>query len=186
MSQDGKEMRKMNEKILILLLISVFSLAFVLANAYAAEPMSKSMRTYQVSKLLSEYVEDPEGGFLGRVTDFVVDSNGHIEFAILQVGFPEVGRDSLLVVVPFSALSMPEGKYYVLNTTRERLASAPRFDARKDLSDRAYAESVYSYFGLEPSWTEGEHERGIRSDQDPFDLVGKAETSSLMNGEGVQ
>jgi len=176
----------MKEKILILLLISVFSLCFVLANAYAAEPMSKSMKTYQVSKLLSEYVEDPEGGFLGRVTDFVVDSNGHIEFAILQVGFPEVGRDSTLVAVPFSALSRPEGNYYVLNMNRERLASAPRFNATKDLSNRAFAENVYKYFGLEPSWTEEGHEREIRSDQDPFDLVGKADTSSSMDEESVR
>jgi sporulation protein YlmC with PRC-barrel domain len=179
-------MRKMKEKILILLFISVFSLCFVLANAYAAEPMSKSMKTYQISKLLSEYVEDPEGGFLGRVTDFVVDSNGHIEFAIVQVGFPEAGRDSKLVAVPFGAVSRPEGKHYVINMSRERLASAPRFDAKKDLSNSAFAESVYSYLGLGPSWTEGGHERGIRSDQDPFDLVGKADPSSPVDEESVQ
>ena len=176
----------MKEKILMILLISVFSLGFVLANAYAAEPMSKSMKTYQVSRLLSEYLENPEGAFLGRITNFVVDSSGHIEFAIVQVGFPEVGRDSKLVAVPFSTLSRPEGKYYVLNMTRERLASAPRFVAKKDLSNRAFAENVYRYFGLEPSWTEGGYEKGIRSDQIPFDLVGKADTSSLMNGEGAE
>ena len=176
----------MKEKVLIILLISFFSLGFALANAHAAEPMSKSMKTYEVSRLISEYLENPGGGFLGRVTDFVADSNGRIEFAIVQVGFPEVGRDSKLVAVPFSALSQPEGKYYVLNTTRERLVSAPRFAAKKDLSNRAFAENVYRYFGLEPSWTEGGHERGIRSDQDPFDLVGKADTSSPMNGENAQ
>ena len=173
----------MREKILIILLISVFSLGFVLAKAYAEGSMPKSMRTYEVSRLLSEYLENPEGRFLGRVTDFVVDSNGRIEFAIVQVGFPEVGRDSKLVAVPFSALSQPEGKEYVFNTTRERLVSAPRFNAKKDLSNRAFAENVYRYFGLEPSWTEGEHERGIRSDQDPLDLVGKADISSPENGE---
>lgn len=176
----------MKEKILIILLVSVFSLGLVLASAYAAEPMSKSMKTYQVSRLLSEYLESPEGAFLGRITNFVVNSSGHIEFAIVQVGFPEVGRDSKLVTVPFGALSRPEGRYYVLNMTRERLVSAPRFNARKDLANRAFAENVYRYFGLEPSWTEGGHEKGIRSNQDPFDLVGKADTSSPMNGEGVQ
>ncbi len=176
----------MKEKVLIILLISFFTMGFVLANAYAAEPMPKGSKTYQVSRLLSEYLEDSEGGFLGRVTDFVVDSNGRVEFAIVQVGFPEVGRDSKLVAVPFSALSGPEGKYYVLNTTRERLASAPRFDAKEDLSNRAFAENVYSYFGLEPPWTEGGHERGIRSDQDPFDLVGKADILSPMNGESAR
>ncbi len=176
----------MKEKILIFLLILLVSLGFVLAYAYAAEPMAKNSKTYEVSRLLSEYLEDVEGGFLGRITNFVVDSNGHIEFAIVQVGFPEVGRDGKLVTVPFSALSRPEGKYYVLNTTRERLVSAPRFTAKKDLSNRAFAENVFRYFGLEPSWTEGGHEKGIRSDQDPFDLVGKADTLSPMNGESAR
>jgi len=172
----------MKERVLIILLVSFFSLGFLLADAHAAEPMSKNMKTYQVSRMLSEYLEDSEGGFLGRITDFVVDSNSRIEFAIVQVGFPEVGRGGKLVAVPFSLLSGPEGKYYVLNTTLERLVSAPRFGAKKDLSNRAFAENVYSYFGLQPSWTEKGHERGIRSDQDPFDLVGEADTSSLSMG----
>jgi len=179
-------MRRMKRKVLIILLISFFSMGFVLANAYAADPMPNSLKAYEVSRLLSEYIQNPEGGFLGRVTDFVADSNGRIEFAIVQVGFPEVGRDSKLVAVPFSALSRPEGKYYVLNTTRERLASAPRFDKKKDLTNRKFAEDVYRYFGLEPYWTEGGHERGIRSDQDPFDLVGKADTLSPMSRENAQ
>jgi len=176
----------MKEKILIVLLISFLSLGFVLAHAYAAEPMSKSMKTYELSRLLSESLENPEGRFLGRVTDFVVDSNGRIEFAIVQIGFPEVGRDSKLVAVPFSALSRPEGKYYVLNTTRERLVSAPRFDEKKDLNNAAFAENVYRYFGLGPSWTDGGQKKGVRSDQIPFDLVGKIDASSPMDEESVQ
>ncbi len=162
----------MKGKALIILLISFFITGVLLANAYAAEPAAKSSKTYQVSGLLSKYLEDSGGGVLGRVTDFVADSNGRIEFAIVEVGFPEVGPESKLVAVPFSALSGPVGNHYVLDTTREKLASAPRFDPKKDLSNPAFAESVYNYFGLEPSWTEGGHERGIRSDQIPFDLVG--------------
>ena len=181
-----REEKKMKEKLFIILLISVFTLGFVLANADAAGPAPESSKTYEVSKLLSKYIEDSEGGYLGKVTDFVVDSNGRIEFAIVQVGFPEIDRDLGLVAVPFSALSGPEGNHYVLDISRERLASAPRFDPKKDRSDRAFAEDVYSYFGLEPSWTEGGHERVIRSDQDPFDLVGKADIMPPMNGENAR
>jgi len=163
----------MEKKVLIIfLLISFFSFGLAILNAHAGEPMAKSIKAYAASRLLSEYLKNPEGEFLGRITDFLVDSNGRIEFAIVQVGLPEVGRDNQLVVVPFSALSGPEGEYYVLNTTRETLVSAPRFDAGKDLSDRAFGESVYRYFGLQPSWTEQERNHWIRSDQDPFDLVG--------------
>jgi len=161
----------MKGKILIIVLISIFSLGYVLANAYATEPMSKTSKDYEVTRLLSEYLENPQGGFLGRISDFVVDSNGHIEFAIVQVGFPEVGRDSKFVAVPFSALSRPEGKYYVLNITRERLVSAPRFVEKKDLSNRTFAESVYRYFGLQPTWTEG---RGTRY-PNPYSWGGEAQ-----------
>ena len=145
----------MKGKVLTIVLISIFSLGFALANAYATEPMSKISKEYELSRLLSEYLENPQGGFLGRISDFVVDSNGHLEFAIVQVGVPEVGRDSKFVAVPFRALSKPDGKYYVLNITRERLVSAPQFVEKKDLSNRAFAGSVYGYFGLQPPWTEG-------------------------------
>jgi len=161
----------MKEKILIVVLISIFSLGFVLVNAYAAGPMPKSSKNYEASRLLSEYLENPQGGFLGRISDFVVDSNGNIEFAIVQVGFPEVGRDSKLVAVPFSALSRPEGKYYVLNITRERLVSAPQFVEKKDLSNLAFAESVYRYFGLQPYWTEG----GVTKYANPYSWGGEAQ-----------
>ncbi len=176
----------MKRKALVILLIFFFIAGVSLANAYAAEPTAKSSKTYQVSGLLSKYLEDSEGGVLGRVTDFVVDSNGRIEFAVVEVGFPEIGPDSKLVAVPFSALSGPEGNHYVLDTTREKLVSAPGFEPKKDLSNPGFAESVYKYFGLEPSWTEGGHERGIRSDQDPFDLVGQADILPPTNGENAR
>ncbi len=163
-----------------------FALGFVLANAFAAEPAVKNPKIYQVSRLLSNYLEDSEGGVLGRVTDFVVDSNGRIEFAVVEVGFPEIGPDSKLVAVPFSALSEPEGNHYVLDTTREKLVSAPRFDPQKDLSNPTFAEDVYRYFGLEPPWTEGGQKGGVRSDQDPFDLVGEADILPSTNGENTR
>ncbi len=175
----------MKEKVFIILLISFFALSFVV-NAYAAEPAAKNLKTYQVSRLLSSYLEDSEGGVLGRITDFVVDSDSRIEFAIVEVGFPEIGPESKLVAIPFRALSGPDGNHYVLDTTREKLVSAPRFDPEKDLSNPAFAENVYKYFGLQPSWTEGGHERGIRSDQDPFDLVGKADTLPSMNEDNAR
>lgn len=163
---------KMKGRVLMLVMIWIFGLGFAAANAHAEELISKTFKSSEINGLLWSDVEDPQGLYLGRVTDFVVDSIGRIEFAIVQVGFPEGGRDSKLVAVPFSALSRPEGKYYVLDTTRERLAAAPNFDEKKDLSDRAFGENVYRYFGLQPSWTDGGREKRIRSDQNPFDLVG--------------
>lgn len=171
---------------LIILLIAVFAVGFFTVNAVAEEPISKTFTNHEVSKLLWSDVENLQGEYLGRVTDFVVDSSGRIEFAILLQGYLEIG-DSRYVAVPFDALSYePSAHRFILNTTRERLASAPSVDEKKDLTNRRFAEDVYRYFGLEPYWTEGGLERGIRSDQDPFDLVGKADTLSPMSRENSQ
>jgi PRC-barrel domain len=156
----------MKGKVTIILIATIFSLGFVLSNAYATEPMSRTWKTYEVSGMLSECLETPQGAYLGTISDFVADSNGRIEFAIVQVGFPEVSGESKLVAVPFSALSRPEGKNYVLNTTREKLVSAPRFNENKDLSNHKFAERVYRYFGLQPEWTEGGYMRSM----DPLQL----------------
>ena len=149
----------MKGKIFIIMMISIFSLGFVAANARAKEPISKSFTTYEISKLQWSDVVNLQGVSLGRVSDFVVDSSGRIEFAILLEGYLEIG-DSYHVAVPFDALSLgPQADYFVLNATRERLASAPRFN-EKDLSNRAFAENDYRYFGLQPYWTKGQHAGG--------------------------
>ncbi len=156
---------------LMILLILAFGIGLVTVNAVAQESISKTWTGHEVSKLLGSDVENPQGEYLGRVTDFTLDSSGRIEFAILLRGDSEVGN-SRYVAVPFDALSYgPSEHRFVLNMTSEKLAAAPSFGGNKGLTNRKFAEDVYRYFGLEPSWTEQEHENWIRSDQDPFDLV---------------
>ena len=161
----------MARKLLIIMLVSTFSLGLFTASAHAKEPTSNPLTSYEVTKLLWSNVENPKGIYLGRVTDFVVDSKGHIEFAILLEGYLEFG-DSRYVAIPFSAFSLGHGReYFVLNTTRERLASAPIFNEEKDLSNREFAESDYKYFGQQPYWTEGGHKASI----DPYRWGGMAQ-----------
>ncbi|MGZ3537782.1 MAG: PRC-barrel domain-containing protein [Thermodesulfobacteriota bacterium] len=157
---------------LILLLSFVFVIAFVTNNVVAKEPMSKIPTGYEISKLLQSDVQDPKGEYLGTITDFVVDSRGRIEFAILRKSDSTTG-DSRYIAVPFAALSYaPSTQRFILNTTSERLTSAPSFDQNKAMTNPEFAEDVYRYFGLEPYWTEQGHEKWFRSDQDPFDLMG--------------
>ena len=165
------------EKWIIFAMISIFSIGLVAVNAYAAEPVVKEGDViYQTSKLIGSDVRNHQGEDLGRITDFVMDSNGHVAFAILSYAVfwhafePEAVEK--LVAIPFSALSFePDGNYFVLNTTRERLASAPTFKGKEDLS-KSFTEEIYGHFGLQPPWTEEEQEKWMKSNEDPFDLVG--------------
>lgn len=156
----------MKTYLFVLPLIIIFVMGFVADSSVAREPIG-----YEVSKLLGSVVQNPQGEQLGTIKDFIVDSNGRIEFAILlqRNSKAEDGRD---VVIPFDALSPgPSAHRFVLNTTSEKLSSAPRFD-QKHLTNPEFADEVYKYFGLGPYWTEQGRENWRRSDQDPFDLVG--------------
>ena len=156
---------------LIIVLIAVLTIGLATGDAFSQEPTSKPMTSYEMSRLLGTDVENPQGEHLGRVTDFMVDSTGRIELAIILQDQLETGN-TRHVAVPFDALSyVPSTHRFTLNTTSGRWASAPTFDPNQDLTNRKFAEEVYRYFGLEPYWTEG-REDWIRSDQDAFDLVG--------------
>ncbi len=110
---------------------------------------SGSLITYEVNNLVGTRVRNPAGDMLGTITDFVIDSKGHVVFGILA-------RDVLseYIAVPFSALSLrPEENVFVLNMTPDGLESAPAF-SQKAATDSRWAEDVYRYFGQQPYWTE--------------------------------
>ena len=85
-------------------LLAVITVSFVLSLGFAtvsqARPMAQSGLTiYDTSKLIGATVQSWDGVTLGQVFDLVVDSRGHVDFAIVsQPGFEEFpGR---LVAVP--------------------------------------------------------------------------------------
>lgn len=149
----------------------VFLMGAVGDNSFAIEPVLKTWEGYEVSKLLGSDVQNKQGEHLGTIKDFMLDSMGHIEFAILLQSNSEAG-EGRYVAVPFDALSHGPAHSFLLDITRERLTSAPSFEPKKAVGDSTYAEEVYRYFGLEPYWSDQGHEKWFRSDQDPFDLVG--------------
>ncbi len=160
----------MTKRALFSALILGFALGFVAANLSGAESMPADSGNHTISQLLGVNVQNRQGDHLGRVSDFVVDSDGRIILAIILEGSTS---DPKLVGVPFSALSLaPSARYWVMDTTREKLTAAPPFK-KEDLSTGKFAEEVYRYFGLEPSWTdEPQHDKGVPTYNDPYDLVG--------------
>jgi sporulation protein YlmC with PRC-barrel domain len=116
------------------------------------ELLPEASELYESTKLMGAGVQLPDGEAAGQMHDFVIDSiDGHIAFLVLS---DVAGRGDTLVAVPFSALSTRGGNVFILNTSREQLASAPSFNEFADLDNPRWAGDVYRYFGEEPYWTE--------------------------------
>ncbi len=142
-------------------LLPVIGVFFVLILGFAtgsqARPMGHSGLTiYDTTKLIGCTVKSPDGVKLGQIFDLVVDSQGHVDFAIVsQPGFEEFpGR---LVAVPFSSLRISEGgsapTLAVLKADKEKFYEAPSWGDR-NLANRQQAASLDRYFGVSPYWTE--------------------------------
>ena len=144
----------MRRIITIASLALVLGLGFVLTHVYAAtDVMSKSSyEAYQTNELIGTRVENPLGEVVGTVQDFVIDSNGHVEFVIVSHDFywEYVPRPSQNVVVPFSEMTVnPSKKISVLKFSAWRLDFAPLFE-KGQMGHRSRSESVYRYYGLKP------------------------------------
>ena len=145
----------MNKLLTVITVFFVLSLGFVTASQ--ARSMGQSRLTiYDTTKLIGLTVKSPDGVALGTIFDLVVDSRGHVDFAIVsQPGFEEFpGR---LVAVPFSSLKISEERsqqiHVVLNADKEKFYEAPDW-GDKNLANRQQAASLDRYFGVSPYWTE--------------------------------
>lgn len=117
-----------------------------------AKPMAQNWsKAYDFNKIVGASVKNQQGEELGTIYDMVVDSQGHVPFAVLSHG-GFWGIDEKLVAVPFSSFNFDQmGKDFVLNSTKEKLDSAPSFKV-SDISNKNWLEDVYRYFGQHPYW----------------------------------
>jgi sporulation protein YlmC with PRC-barrel domain len=121
---------------------------------YWTEEGEQKPELYESNGFVGAEARLPNGEEAGRINDFVIDSSdGHIAFLVL---YDVPGRESSLIAVPFSTVSIHGGNGFVLNTTKERLALGFDFNASGDLSNPRWAGDVYRYFGVQPYWTEKE------------------------------
>lgn len=112
---------------------------------------SASLNTYH--QVVGVSIRDPEGEKLGTIREILVDSQGHVPFAIIAHG-GYFGIGAKLVAVPFRVLSFDQKeRRFVIHSTREKLESAPAFKG-SDLGNREWAEEVYRFFGQHPYRTE--------------------------------
>ncbi len=142
----------------MLSVITVFSiLTFGLTASSQANSIAQSgFTTYHTTKLIGLTVKARDGVQLGQIIDLVVDSHGHVDFAIVnQPGFEEFTGG--LVVVPFSTLTISKAKSghirVAFNENKEKFYEGPEW-GYKNLNDLKQAASIDRYYGIQPYWTE--------------------------------
>lgn len=114
--------------------------------------------TYQTTSSPSEdirsrHVVDAAGEELGEVDDLIVDDAEHkVRFLrIASGGFLGIGQSKFLI--PVNAVTNIDAKTVHVDQTRERIASAPKYDP--EIVDDRYYEGLYGHYGYSPYWTPG-------------------------------
>ncbi len=167
-----KEVLQMH-RIIIRAAATVCFLGVMAVYAYGGDPMGASLgRPSSLISLVGTHVFNFKGMPLGRVTDFVIDSQGHATFVILAHG-GFLGFGERETAVPFSSFGYDrQERHFVLDLTKEKLDGAPMYSIR-DLYSEKWAKEDYRYFGQAPYWTEGELvEKGITPPKEPARALG--------------
>jgi sporulation protein YlmC with PRC-barrel domain len=93
-------------------------------------------------------VKNLSGDKLGEIQDFITESGGRVRFVMLS-------HEGKMIPIPYSALVVGErGGSFVLDATREKLASAPAVEEKEESIDQGKAMEVYRYFGQTPYWVD--------------------------------
>jgi len=156
-------------KITILMTALVFAFGFLVPNVFADDQAAITMgKPSAFSSMVGTSVFSPRGEYLGRISDFVMDSHGKLAFAVVSPGgFLRIREKD--VAVPYDSFPYDRQKgRFVLDVTPDRLNRAPMF-SRQDLYSEKWSKDVYRYFGQAPYWTEGEFvEKGVKPREEPF------------------
>ena len=90
---------------------------------------------------------------LGDIKEIMLDMpSGGVAYAVLSFG-GFLGMGEKLFAVPWSALKLDtQNKRFVLDVTKERLKSAPGFDADywPNMADPMWVNDIHSYYGTKP------------------------------------
>jgi len=109
----------------------------------------KLRKVFRASKIAGIPVRNPEKEDIGEIEDIVIDlETGSIAYAVLH--FHGWFHDKLFAV-PWGELALThddDGRHFVLDTTRERLKSAPGFNPQywPDVASDEWREEVDAHY----------------------------------------
>ena len=94
---------------------------------------------------------------IGEIKDLMIDwENGSVAYAVLSFG-GVMGLGEKLFAIPLEAFEFNthrDEEVVLLNVDKESLKEAPGFDKDNwpQNPDRAFIDSVFTYYGYEPYW----------------------------------
>jgi hypothetical protein len=92
---------------------------------------------------------------LGEIEEIVLDkTKGIVRYVVLSFG-GFLGLGDKYFALPWNAIHYDENEEcFILNIDKERLKNAPSFDKNNwpDMSDRQFAEKIYTYYGSRADW----------------------------------
>jgi sporulation protein YlmC with PRC-barrel domain len=128
-----------------------------------SDPDKKYRRVLAASTLESDKVRNSAGEHLGKVDEIMIDiPSGRVAYAVLSFG-GVLRMGNKLFAVPWSALRVDEDeKCFILDVDKSKLEAAPGFDKDNwpDMADTTWASQIYSYYDVNPYWTEEKTFRG--------------------------
>ena len=114
---------------------------------------------FRAHQFLGETAKNAQGEELGKVSDFVFDQNGKIEYVILSYGTDSTEK---LIPIPFDVVRVsPRSVALMVDISKDRLTNAPALAQWKDFDDPEWTREVHSYYesaGAEPRAMERSNE----------------------------
>jgi len=103
--------------------------------------------------LLDNHVVNTEDESLGDIKEIMLDMRtGRVSYAVLSFG-GFLGLGEKLFAVPWASLKLDTvNKRFILDTSKERLESAPGFDKNDwpDMANTVWEKRVHDFYGSQP------------------------------------
>lgn len=132
--------------------LAAFVATIPLAHAGGMEKSSAMIKAR--SEYVGALVRNLQDEKLGTVRDIATDSEGNVSFVIVSHG-GFLGYKTKETAIPFEALTYSAGlREFVIDLSKERLDSSPRYVRGLDLNDHGSAGAFYRFYGIAPPWGE--------------------------------
>lgn len=108
------------------------------------------------TSLIGDDVKNRSGEDLGKIEEIMLDTeHGRVAYAVLSFG-GFLGLGDKLFAIPWDSLTLnTDEKCFYLNVDKDLLENAPGFDKNDwpDFADNQWRTDIYSYYSVEPYWT---------------------------------